>query len=273
MGLFRPGRPVRCSSRQPVRSQSAGVVTVSAAISLTDALEAVAREFARTGGARCASTSPGRTRLSRQIVNGAPMDVFISADEAQMDVAVRRGSDRRKVRACRCSGIGWRSCRRPAARPSTHSCSSRPAHPSHRHRRPGSGACRRLRPRGTCSGSGCGTRSSEARAGGQRPGRSGAVENGSRRRAFTYETDAVTSNNVRGLRWSSRVMARRESSILRPSLPAAPNRRAQSVPDILRGPAASAIFRQLQIRAVRALTDGRLAHHLVHRRARPPRQR
>jgi molybdate transport system substrate-binding protein len=68
------------------------VVTVSAAISLTDALESVAREFARAGGGAVRFNFAGSNVLSRQIVTGAPIDLFISADEAQMDVAGRAGA-------------------------------------------------------------------------------------------------------------------------------------------------------------------------------------
>ena len=46
----------------------------------------------RPAAARCGSTSPGSNVLARQIVNGAPADVFISADEAQMDVVEKAGA-------------------------------------------------------------------------------------------------------------------------------------------------------------------------------------
>jgi molybdate transport system substrate-binding protein len=65
-------------------------ITVSAAISLTDALTAVARAYADTGGAVRFNFGASNV-LARQIVNGAPVDVFISADEAQMDVVGAAG--------------------------------------------------------------------------------------------------------------------------------------------------------------------------------------
>jgi molybdate transport system substrate-binding protein len=66
-------------------------LTVSAAISLTDALEAIAREYAASGGGPVRFNFAGSNTLARQLVNGAPADLFISADDAQMDVAAQAG--------------------------------------------------------------------------------------------------------------------------------------------------------------------------------------
>jgi molybdate transport system substrate-binding protein len=66
-------------------------ITVSAAVSLTDALMAVAQEYARTGGGTIRFNFGASNTLARQIVNGAPVDLFISADAAQMDVVARAG--------------------------------------------------------------------------------------------------------------------------------------------------------------------------------------
>jgi molybdate transport system substrate-binding protein len=68
-----------------------GPLTVSAAISLTEALEAVAHEFESAGGGPVRFNFAGSNVLSRQIVNGAPVDLFISADEAQMQLAEKAG--------------------------------------------------------------------------------------------------------------------------------------------------------------------------------------
>lgn len=65
-------------------------ITVSAAISLTDALTAVADAYARTGGTVRFNFGASNV-LARQIASGAPVDVFISADEAQMDVVGAAG--------------------------------------------------------------------------------------------------------------------------------------------------------------------------------------
>ncbi len=65
-------------------------ITVSAAVSLTDALTAVAAAYARTGGGVRFNFGASNV-LARQIVNGAPVDLFVSADEAQMDVVAAAG--------------------------------------------------------------------------------------------------------------------------------------------------------------------------------------
>jgi molybdate transport system substrate-binding protein len=70
---------------------SASPVTVSAAVSLTEALEEVAAAYRAAGGAPVTFNFAGSNVLARQIVNGAPVDVFVSADEAQMDVVARAG--------------------------------------------------------------------------------------------------------------------------------------------------------------------------------------
>jgi molybdate transport system substrate-binding protein len=67
-------------------------LTVSAAISLTDSLQAVAREYEKSGGNAVRFNFAASNVLSRQIVNGAPVDLFISADEKQMDVAADAGA-------------------------------------------------------------------------------------------------------------------------------------------------------------------------------------
>src|SRR5262245_5338906 len=66
-------------------------ITVSAATSLTDVLDAVARAYRAGGGGEVRFNFGGSNTLARQIVNGAPADLFISADEAQMDVVQKAG--------------------------------------------------------------------------------------------------------------------------------------------------------------------------------------
>ena len=73
-------------------SQAAEPITVSAAASLTDALEAIARDYHKAGGSPVRFNFAGSNVLARQLVNGAPVDLFISADDAQMDVAARAGA-------------------------------------------------------------------------------------------------------------------------------------------------------------------------------------
>ena len=69
-----------------------GPVLVSAAISLTDALQEIAGAYERAGHAPVRFNFAGSNVLARQIVNGAPADLFISADELQMDHAQQRGA-------------------------------------------------------------------------------------------------------------------------------------------------------------------------------------
>ena len=61
-------------------------ITVSAAVSLTDALSAIAAQYGKEGRGSVRLNFGASNVLARQIVAGAPADVFVSADEAQMDV-------------------------------------------------------------------------------------------------------------------------------------------------------------------------------------------
>lgn len=74
-------------------AQASETILVAAAISLTDALEEVRGAYeAAGGGGEVRFTFAGSNALARQIVNGAPVDVFISADAAQMDHVQARGA-------------------------------------------------------------------------------------------------------------------------------------------------------------------------------------
>lgn len=75
-----------------VTTASAPPLLVSAAISLTDALQTVEKVYVAGGGGRVQFNFAGSNVLARQIVNGAPVDIFISADELQMDYAGREGA-------------------------------------------------------------------------------------------------------------------------------------------------------------------------------------
>jgi molybdate transport system substrate-binding protein len=70
---------------------SADDLLVSAAASLTDAVTDIAREYERDSGMRVALNFGSSSGLARQIVNGAPVDVFLSADEVQMNTVARAG--------------------------------------------------------------------------------------------------------------------------------------------------------------------------------------
>ncbi len=68
------------------------VIVVSAAISLTDALQEIGRAYEGSGGAAVRFNFAASNVLARQIANGAPADIFISADEVQMNYAESAGA-------------------------------------------------------------------------------------------------------------------------------------------------------------------------------------
>lgn len=67
-------------------------VLVSAAISLSDALQEIATRYAASGGGPVRFNFAGSNVLARQIANGAPADIFISADLVQMHHVERAGA-------------------------------------------------------------------------------------------------------------------------------------------------------------------------------------
>ena len=70
-----------CSAVDSERSE----ILVLAAASLADVLGEVEREFERDGGADVSFSYGGSQSLARQIIGGAPADVFISAGGSPMD--------------------------------------------------------------------------------------------------------------------------------------------------------------------------------------------
>src|SRR4051812_22303060 len=66
-------------------------VLVSAAVSLSTALEELGPQYTRETGAPVRFNFAASNVLARQIVEGASVDVFISADEAQMRAAADAG--------------------------------------------------------------------------------------------------------------------------------------------------------------------------------------
>jgi molybdate transport system substrate-binding protein len=69
-----------------VRSRPAREVVVSAAVSLTEVLQQAAPIYQAKTGERVVLNLGASNTLARQIAFGAGVDVFISADEAQMNV-------------------------------------------------------------------------------------------------------------------------------------------------------------------------------------------
>ena len=86
--LVGPGAPA-CSAAE---GSDEDELTVFAAASLTDAFEELGRRFEDThAGVAVTFSFAGSQRLATQIVEGAPADVFASADRRQMDTVVEAG--------------------------------------------------------------------------------------------------------------------------------------------------------------------------------------
>ncbi|MEO6845968.1 MAG: molybdate ABC transporter substrate-binding protein [Chthoniobacterales bacterium] len=73
------------------KKSNAADLQVAAAASLTDALTALAPAFEKETGDKVIFNFAGSNVLARQIQEGAPVDVFISADEAKMSDLVKAG--------------------------------------------------------------------------------------------------------------------------------------------------------------------------------------
>ena len=66
-------------------------LVASVASSLADVMSELARRHERATGQAVRLNVAGSNVLARQIVEGAPADLFVSADDAQMDVVERAG--------------------------------------------------------------------------------------------------------------------------------------------------------------------------------------
>src|ERR1044071_3262698 len=66
-------------------------VNVYAAASLTDAMKELAASYEKSGGDKIVFNFGASSLLARQITEGAPADIFFSADEAKMDDMQRAG--------------------------------------------------------------------------------------------------------------------------------------------------------------------------------------
>ncbi len=73
---------------QPVRADE---ILVAAAVSLTDALKEIGASYEANGKHKISFTFGASSSLARQIDEGAPADIFISADLAQMDHLEKNG--------------------------------------------------------------------------------------------------------------------------------------------------------------------------------------
>lgn len=72
-------------------SASAAEVRVFAAVSLTEALQEIAQAYERQSGDVVVFHFGASSLLARQIEEGAPADLFLSADEARMNALAKRG--------------------------------------------------------------------------------------------------------------------------------------------------------------------------------------
>ena len=84
-----------------VVSAAAATVTVFAAASLTDSLKEIALGYEKQTGDKVVFNFGASSFLARQIEEGAPADIFFSADEARMDGLEKKGlivKDTRKSR-------------------------------------------------------------------------------------------------------------------------------------------------------------------------------
>jgi molybdate transport system substrate-binding protein len=75
---------------RPALAQS-GDVVVFAAASLKNALDAIAADFTRQTGKKVAISYAASSALARQLEQGAPAQVFVSADLEWMDYAAAKG--------------------------------------------------------------------------------------------------------------------------------------------------------------------------------------
>ncbi len=73
-----------------VPALAADKITVFAAASLTNALNEIAAHYKKTHGTEVVSSFASSSVLARQIEQGAPADLFISADQQWMDDAVAK---------------------------------------------------------------------------------------------------------------------------------------------------------------------------------------
>jgi molybdate transport system substrate-binding protein len=83
----------------------AASVTVFAAASLTDSLAKIAAQYEREIHDKIVFNFAGSSLLARQIEEGAPADIFFSADEAQMDRLQNKRLIRAETRQSRLSNL------------------------------------------------------------------------------------------------------------------------------------------------------------------------
>ncbi|GBU13655.1 molybdate ABC transporter periplasmic binding protein [Enterobacterales bacterium] len=73
-----------------VQAQAADKITVFAAASLTNAMQDIATQYQKEKGVQVVSSFASSSTLARQIEQGAPADLFISADQQWMDYSIKK---------------------------------------------------------------------------------------------------------------------------------------------------------------------------------------
>jgi len=81
----------------------AATLTVFAAASLTEGLKEIARQYQSKTGDKIEFNFAASSVLARQIEEGAPADIFFSADEAKMDALEKKGLLKKNTRRSRLS--------------------------------------------------------------------------------------------------------------------------------------------------------------------------
>ncbi len=82
---------VGCRESPPQNNEPWPEIIVAAAANLTDAFEELSRDFTRQTGIRVILSFGSTADLAKQIENGAPFDVFASADTAHVDALHQKG--------------------------------------------------------------------------------------------------------------------------------------------------------------------------------------
>ena len=80
-----------CLSAHACSAEPNKKVVVFAAASLTDAITAIAANYEKDTNIEIQTSFASSSTLAKQIENGAPADIFISADNRQLDAAQRSG--------------------------------------------------------------------------------------------------------------------------------------------------------------------------------------
>lgn len=84
--------PTTVSPSNAAPTSSSAILTVYAAASLQDAFDELGRNFENAHpGVKVAYNFAGSQQLAQQISQGAPVDIFASANQAQMAVAIQSG--------------------------------------------------------------------------------------------------------------------------------------------------------------------------------------